>query len=69
MTKSQDSIFSPKIAFIIFLGMILCAGLFYLMMKFADAGNLVYVILTALGIGFIGFFISKYIRYEQIKRI
>lgn len=69
MKNSLDSIFTKTVIVVILLGLLICICLFYLMMKFADDGNLIYVVLTGIGIGVVSTAISKYIRYEQIKKI
>lgn len=69
MEKTQESLFTSRVIAVLIAGFTICAFLFYEMMKFADAGNLILVILTSIAISIVAVVILKYIKHQQIKRI
>lgn len=69
MERTQESLFTLKFIAVLIAGFAICALLFYWMLKFADAGNLIFVILTSIAVSIVTIVILKYIKYQQIKRI
>ncbi|OPY21063.1 MAG: hypothetical protein A4E24_00790 [Methanomethylovorans sp. PtaU1.Bin093] len=69
MEKTQEPLFTSKVIGVLIAGFAICAFLFYEMMKFADAGNLILVILTSIAISIVAIVILKFIKHQQIKRI
>lgn len=69
MEKSKETLFTSQVITVLIIGFVICAFLFYEMMKFADEGSLILVMLTSISISIVAIAIVKYIKYQQIKRI
>lgn len=69
MEEPQESLFTLQFIAVLIAGFVMCAFLFYEMMNFADAGNLILVILTSIAIALVAVVILKFVKYQQIKRI
>lgn len=69
MEERQEPLFTSQVIGVLIAGFAICAFLFYEMMKFADAGNLILVILTSISISIVAVVVLKYIKHQQIKRI
>jgi hypothetical protein len=69
MEEPQEPLFTSQVVGVLIAGFAICAFLFYEMMKFADAGNLVLVILTSISISIVAIFILKFIKHQQMKKL
>ncbi|WP_370571945.1 hypothetical protein [Methanomethylovorans sp.] len=69
MEEPQEPLFTSQVIAVLIAGFAICSFLFYEMMKFADAGNLILVILTSISISIVAVVILKYIKYQQLKKI
>lgn len=69
MEKTKEKLFTSQVITVLITGFAICALLFYQMMKFADEGSLILVILTSISISIVAIFIVKYIKNQQIKKI
>lgn len=69
MEEPQEPLFTSQIVGVLIAGFAICALLFYEMMKFADAGNLVLVILTSISISVVAIFVLKFIKHQQMKKL
>ncbi len=69
MEKTKEKLFTSQVIAVLITGFAICALLFYQMMKFADEGSLILVILTSISISIVAIFIVKYIKNQQIKKI
>ncbi|WP_135610063.1 hypothetical protein [Methanococcoides sp. AM1] len=60
-----EKLYRSPIAYIVLGGMLISAFLFYSMLKFADEGNAVMVILIGISIGIVAIFITKAVAYQK----
>lgn len=67
MEKPQEPLFSSQAIVFLIAGFAISAFLFYEMMKFAEAGNLILVILTSISISIVAVVVLKYIKHLQEK--
>jgi uncharacterized membrane protein len=69
MEKTNETLFTSQFIAVLITGFAICAFLFYEMMKFADEGSLILVILTSMSISIVAIIILKFVKHQQIKRI
>jgi uncharacterized membrane protein len=69
MEGPLEKIYSLPIALLFLVGAVLSAFLFYSMMKYAEAGSLVMVILLAIAVSIIAFVIGQAIKFKQLKEL
>ncbi|WP_319507050.1 hypothetical protein [uncultured Methanolobus sp.] len=67
MEGPLGKIYSMPAAILLVIGMVLSAFLFYSLMKAAENGNLLMVILLAVAISIVAFVISKAIKFQKMK--
>ncbi len=64
-----EKIYSLPIVLLFLIGAVLSAFLFYSMMKSAEAGNLLMVILLAIAISIVALVIGQAIKFQQLKKL
>lgn len=67
MEGPLGKIYSMPAAILLVIGMVLSAFLFYSLMKAAENGNVLMVIILAVAISIVAFIISKAIRFQKMK--
>jgi hypothetical protein len=67
MEGPLGKIYSIPAAILLVIGMVLSAFLFYSLMKAAENGNLLMVILLAIAISIVAFVVSKAIKFQKMK--
>ncbi|WMW23355.1 hypothetical protein RE476_05930 [Methanolobus mangrovi] len=67
MEGPLGKIYRMPSAILLVIGMALSAFLFYSLMKAAENGNLLMVILLAVAISIVAFVVSKAIKFEKMK--
>ncbi len=67
MEGPLGKIYSMPAAILLVIGMVLSAFLFYSLMKAAENGNLLLVILLAVAISIVAFVVSKAIKFQKMK--
>ena len=67
MEGPLGKIYSMPSAVLLVIGMVLSAFLFYSLMKAAENGNLLMVILLAIAISIVAFVVSKAIKLQKMK--
>lgn len=60
-----EKLYKSPITYIMIIGIAVTAYLFSLLLKFADEGNLVMVLLASVSIGVIALFITKFLNYQK----
>lgn len=60
-----EKIYKTPIVYIMLAGILISAFLFNSLLKFADEGNAVMVILIGVSIGIIAIFITRAVRYQK----
>ncbi|MEZ5334993.1 MAG: hypothetical protein R2741_07050 [Methanolobus sp.] len=69
MEGPLEKIYSLPAALLLLIGMGLSAFLFYSLMKAAENGNLLMVILLAVAISIVAFVVTKAIKLQKIKEL
>jgi uncharacterized membrane protein len=69
MEEPLGKIFSLPISILLLAGALMSAFLFYSMMKYAEAGNLIMVILLAIAISIVALVIGKAIKLQQLRKL
>lgn len=67
MEGPLGKIYSMPTAVLLAIGMVLSAFLFYSLMKAAENGNLLMVILLAVAISIVAFIVTKAIKIQKMK--
>lgn len=67
MEGPLEKIYSMPAAVLLVIGMVISVFLFYSLMKAAENGNLMLVILLAVAISIVAFVVSKAIKLQKIK--
>ncbi|WP_440953144.1 hypothetical protein [Methanococcoides sp. FTZ1] len=60
-----EKLYKAPIVYIMLAGILITAFLFNSMLKFADEGNVVMVILLGISIGIIAIFLTRALRYQR----
>ncbi|WP_340817701.1 hypothetical protein [Methanolobus sp. WCC4] len=69
MEGPLGKIYSMPAAVLLLVGMVLSAFLFYSLMKAAENGNILMVILLAVAISIVAFVISRAIKFQKFKEL
>ncbi|AFV23069.1 hypothetical protein Mpsy_0860 [Methanolobus psychrophilus R15] len=69
MEGPLGKIYSLPIALLLIIGALLSAFLFYSMMKYAESGSLIMVILLAIAISIVALVIGQAIKFQQFKKL
>jgi uncharacterized membrane protein len=69
MEGPLGKIYSLPISLLLLAGALMSAFLFYSMMKYAEAGNLIMVILLAIAVSIVAFVIGQAIKYQHLREL
>nr|WP_321497683.1 hypothetical protein [uncultured Methanolobus sp.] len=68
MEGPLGKIYSMPAAVLLVVGMVLSAFLFYSLMKAAENGNVLMVVILAVAISIVAFVISRAIKFQNLKK-
>jgi uncharacterized membrane protein len=69
MEGPLGKIYSLPISILFIAGALISAFLFYSMMKYAEAGNLIMVILLAIAVSVVAFVIGQAIKFHHLREL